>query len=308
MNDSPLVSVITPCYNAARFIVETIESVRDQDYPNIEHVIMDGGSGDGTQQLLARFSKLKWVSEPDHGQSHALNKGFRQARGEIIGWLNADDTYQPGAVSTAVRFLQENPEVDLVYSDVRVVDENGQLMGVSHSQSFDLLTFIKTNYIRQPTVFMRRHVIDRLKGVDENLHYVMDYEFWLRAVMIGFDLQYLPEQQLANFRMCPGTKSFEQAPCFLLEWMRVLEHVFSDPYFDTIDDVTKLRILKKNRSQYYFSLSIQAIKNRNRHEMLVFFAQSAMEDFKIVLYVGNLFIIGMGLLGRSVDWRRKFEK
>lgn len=307
MNNSPLVSVITPCFNASRFIVETIESVCNQNYSNIEHIVMDGGSDDGTQQLLACFPKLIWVSEPDCGQSDALNKGFQRSKGEIIGWLNADDTYWSDAVSIAVHFLQENPEIDIVYSDVQVVDDVGKFIGISKSQPFDLSTLIGTNYIRQPTVFMRRSVIDKLKGVDESLHYVMDYEFWLRAGLAGFRMQYIEGQILANFRICEGTKSFEQAPLFLLEWMCVLERVFRDTYFDNVDNFIKLRILRKTRSQYYFSQSIQAIRKKDKRDTFVYFVKAIKEDLNIALYMGNWLIIIMGLFGRSVYWRTKFK-
>src|SRR5512137_1476425 len=118
----PLVSVVTPSYNAMPYIKDTIESINNQDYPAIEHIIMDGNSTDGTQELLRQYPNLIWVSEPDRGQSHALNKAFKLVHGDIIGWLNADDTYQPGAIATAVKNLSENPEYDLVYSDLQIID------------------------------------------------------------------------------------------------------------------------------------------------------------------------------------------
>ena len=124
MTDKPLVSVVTPCFNAARFIESTIKSVREQDYPFVQHVVVDGASDDGTLHILEQYPHLVWTSESDRGQSHALNKGFQRASGDIIGWLNADDVYQPRAISRAVEFLQDNPEVSFVYSDCLELDEH----------------------------------------------------------------------------------------------------------------------------------------------------------------------------------------
>ncbi|MBW8011286.1 MAG: glycosyltransferase [Chloroflexi bacterium] len=306
--NSSIVSIITPSYNSEKFVEETILSVKNQDYPFIDHIIIDGGSTDGTIAILNKYLHLNWISEKDEGQSDAINKGFGIAKGEIIGWLNSDDTYQPEAISTAINFLKKNTDVDIIYSDVQIIDECGQPVGISRSQSFDIWKLIETNYIRQPTVFIRRRVIKSLKGVDENLHFVMDYELWMRAAMAGFKIQYLPGPPLANFRIGVGTKSFEHAPRFVLEWMYVLEHIFRDSYFDNMDNLIKLRILKITKSQYYFSESIQAIKYKNRRKMLVYFAKAVKENVKIILYLGNWLIIVMGLLGRSVDWRRKFRK
>ena len=308
MNPYPLVSIVTPSFNSGRFIAETIESVRNQDYPSIEHIVIDGGSNDGTVEILKRFPQLHWVSEPDSGQSEALNKGFRFAKGEIIGWLNADDTYQPSTVSTAIHFLQENPSIDCVYSDVQVIDDTGQLIGVSRSQPFDLWTLVQTNFMKQPTVFMRRRIIEKLKGVDESLHYVMDQELWLRVGLAGFKMHYLRGQALANFRICLGTKSYEQTPRFQSEWLQVLERAFNDQYFDNIDGPAKLKVLKKYKGRYYFSESIHAIRKKNRREMLFYFAKAINEDIKLIFNRGCWLIIGMGLMGRSVDWRRKFKR
>lgn len=108
----PLVSIVTPSYNKGCFIEETILSVKNQTYPYIEHIVMDGGSTDGTLDILRKYANnITWLSEPDEGQSDAINKGWRRAKGQILGWLNADDTYMPWAVQTAVEFLAENPDV-----------------------------------------------------------------------------------------------------------------------------------------------------------------------------------------------------
>ena len=128
VSQSPLVSILTPSYNQGRFLEETIQSVLSQDYPNLEYLIVDGGSTDGSVEVIQRFSDRLawWVSERDDGQTDALNKGFAHARGEIFAWLNSDDTYLPGAVSAAVNCLQAHPEAALVYAEANLVDEVGR--------------------------------------------------------------------------------------------------------------------------------------------------------------------------------------
>jgi glycosyltransferase involved in cell wall biosynthesis len=251
LNEMPLVSVVTPSYNSGRFIAETIESVRNQDYPSIEHIVIDGGSNDGTVEILKRCPQLQWVSEPDSGQSEALNKGFRCAKGEIIGWLNADDTYEPGAVAAAELFLREHEEVDLIYTKCRVVDGQGIFIRMAQSGPFQLEELLVKNFVKQPTVFMRRRVIEALGGVHENLHYVMDRELWLRAGL-AFRLEFLPEKIFANFRLDKGTKSHDHIVCFHQEWLNVLDKIeFTDMY--KFDEDILARARRKTLTQLHMA-------------------------------------------------------
>src|SRR4030042_2589290 len=129
-NELPLVSIVTPSYNKARFIEETILSVKNQTYPRIEHIIIDGGSTDGTLDIIRKYSdSLTWISEPDKGQSDAINKGWKMSKGEILAYLNADDTYMPRAVETAVKFLADNMDVGLVYGECNIINEHGKVIG-----------------------------------------------------------------------------------------------------------------------------------------------------------------------------------
>ncbi len=127
---NPLVSIITPSFNQGHFIEETIQSVLDQDYPNIEYLVIDGGSTDNTVEILRKYEgRLKWISEPDGGQSHAINKGFRMARGEIVAWLNSDDTLLPGAITKAAGHLAANRETMMVYGEGYLMDHHSQITG-----------------------------------------------------------------------------------------------------------------------------------------------------------------------------------
>ncbi len=295
----PLVTVVTPCYNAARFISETIESVRDQDYPRIEHIIFDGGSTDGTLDILARYAHLDWTSEPDRGQSHALNKGFKKARGEIIGWLNADDAYQPGAIRSVVYALCENLDVDLIYGDLQIIDQDGGLGIVRRAQPFNYETFFAASYIPQPTVFMRRKVIEILGGVDERLHYVMDREFWLRAGLC-FNLRYLPGVVLARFRYASGSKTYQSASKFHAEWLQVLDDAFQRLDFQKIPSRVRRTALRKARANIYMNRFGAAVNEHDRQAVLINFFQAISQDIKLLLNRGVYGFLADGLLGTSL--------
>lgn len=179
----PLVSIITPSFNQGRFIKFTIESVLGQDYPNIEYIVMDGGSTDETVDILRSYgNRISWVSEPDKGQTDAINKGIRKSSGEIIAYLNSDDVYLPGTISHIVRLLQENPETEFVYGDFHAIDENGAILDRIKTIPFDPnILLYDANFISQPASFYRRSLFDKIGCFDDSLHYLMDYEFFLRA-------------------------------------------------------------------------------------------------------------------------------
>src|SRR5512136_2224736 len=135
----PTVSIITPSFNQAHFIEETIRSVLAQDYPNLEYIIVDGGSTDGSVEIIQKYAGhlAWWVSEKDKGHADALNKGFAHARGDILAWLNSDDTYYPGAVAEAVTYLQSHPETGMVYGDADLTDNAGHVIGRFASRQTD---------------------------------------------------------------------------------------------------------------------------------------------------------------------------
>lgn len=234
----PLVSVVTPSLNQGRFIEETILSVKNQDYPRLEHLVIDGGSTDATVDILRRYDHLVWISEPDRGQADAVNRGIRMAKGEILGWLNSDDTYAPGAIRAAVSHLLRHPEVDLVYGDCHVVDERGDLLEIRRSRPFDyrrLLTLDLT--IPQPTVFFRKCILEQVGMFDPELNYAMDFHFWVRVGRVG-RIGHLPGL-VARFRSYAEAKSTAGARDFLGEILFTLDQLFSDP--DLRDELARLR-------------------------------------------------------------------
>jgi len=207
-SNGPLVTVVTPSFNQGRFIRDTIESVLSQDYPNLEYMVIDGGSTDDTLSVLKSYEdRFAWVSEPDRGQAHAINKGWRGAKGEILAWLNSDDIYQPGAVRIAVDHLMRNPHVGMVYGEGYLVDESGQPIDRYPTDPFDPDRFFERCGICQPTVFVRRAVIEDVGYVDETLDFCIDYDLWTR-ISKKHTVAYLP-QYLAKSRLHEECKTIK---------------------------------------------------------------------------------------------------
>ena len=205
-HEGVLVTVVTPSFNQGRFIRDTIESVLSQDYPNLEYLVIDGGSTDETQEVLKAYgSRLCWVAEKDEGQADAVNKGFRRAKGDILGWLNSDDTYCPGAIRKVVEFFKANPDISMVYGEGHKVDAKGNIIERHPTEAFSYQRLAETCFISQPTVFFRRHVFEEVGPLDINLHYCLDYEYWMR-VGKRFKLGYMPES-LATTRFHGAAKT-----------------------------------------------------------------------------------------------------
>ncbi len=185
---SKKVTVVTPSYNQSVFIEDNLKSVRAQEYPCVEHWVIDGGSDDETVDILEHFSRktssdedydLKWLSEPDRGQSHAINKGFERAEGDIVGWLNSDDMYFDVETLRAVERAFRQSGAKVVHGDDVLVGPDNTLLRVDHKYDYSRERLLRSCYICQPALFFRREVIENHR-LDESLEYVMDYEFWLR--------------------------------------------------------------------------------------------------------------------------------
>ena len=176
-----LVTVVTPVRNGERFVEQTIRSVLSQDYPHIEYIVVDGGSTDRTLEILSRFQgRITIVRGPDAGQADALNRGFALAAGEILGWLNADDLYAPGAITTAVRALEEHPTADVVYGAADHIDDEGRVIDAYPVEAFDAAALARRCIVCQPAAFVRRMAMASAGGVDPRLHYALDYDLWIR--------------------------------------------------------------------------------------------------------------------------------
>jgi glycosyltransferase involved in cell wall biosynthesis len=205
----PLVSVVTPSYNQAGFIEATIRSVLLQGYPALEYIVIDGGSADGSVEIIRKYADrlTYWVSEPDRGQTDALNKGFARGRGEIMAWLNSDDLYMPGAIRRAVETLVANPRVGLVYGKATIVDADGGFLRPAWARPFRRVDVLRGEWavIQQPAAFWRRSTWERVGPLDARLHYCMDYDFWM-SISERFDAIHVPDVW-AQFREHEASKT-----------------------------------------------------------------------------------------------------
>jgi glycosyltransferase involved in cell wall biosynthesis len=224
----PKLSVVTPSFNQAGFIEETIRSVLLQDYPNIEYIVIDGGSTDGSVDIIKKYEKWLdyWVSEPDNGQSHAINKGWNQSSGEILAWLNSDDVYQPGAFSQAAAYLNKHQTVGMVYGDCDMIDQTGTTTGRCPSMAFSLKALVCNQwFISQPATLFRKTAVEKAGKVNESLHLVMDWEYFLRIAFNDI-VTYLPVD-IAKFRVWEDAKTSSQSIRSAKEKLLVLERIFS---------------------------------------------------------------------------------
>jgi glycosyltransferase involved in cell wall biosynthesis len=209
----PSIAIVTPSFQHAEFLEQTLRSVLDQGYPRLELQVMDGGSTDGSVEILRRYQdRLRWVSGPDGGQAAALNEGFRRTEGEIIGWINSDDLYAEGSLEAVGRYFAAHPDVEWLYGRCPIIDRRGHA-------SRGLVTRYKElwmrrysyrrlyieNFINQPTVFFRRRLIERVGPIDTRYRNAFDYELWLRMGAVARPA-YL-DRVLAYFRVHADAKT-----------------------------------------------------------------------------------------------------
>lgn len=226
MSTLPSISIITPTLNQGHFIERTIRSVLAQEYPRLEFIVIDGGSTDGTIGILRKYAaKLRWISEPDTGQSDAINKGLRMATGDIVAYLNSDDLYEPEALHRVARYFTDHPDIRWATGKCRIIDEQDREVRKAITLYKNLLLrwysyslLLVTNPISQPATFWRRSVLAEVGSFSEREHLVMDYEFWLR---IG--RMYEPgilNDYLAGFRVYASSKT---SSSFLKTFRREME-------------------------------------------------------------------------------------
>lgn len=213
MSELPTLSIVTPSLNQGHFIEQTILSVLDQGYPGLEYIVVDGGSTDGTLEILHHYGdRLKWNSSPDHSQGEAINKGLLKASGQIVAYLNSDDLYLPGALEQVGRFFAANPQAAWLTGYCRNIDGQGQeirrlirLYKNLWLRLWDYRALLVLNYIAQPATFWRREVMEQVGYLDEGLHYTLDYEYWLRIGRLHS--LYVLHTDLAAFRVHSSSKS-----------------------------------------------------------------------------------------------------
>jgi glycosyltransferase involved in cell wall biosynthesis len=244
----PLVSIVTPCLNAGRYLEATIQSVLAQDYGRIEYIVMDGGSSDESLEILKQYDgRLTWVSQKDSGAADAVNKGFDRAYGEIFAYLNADDLLHPGAVSAAVSGLRTNPDAAAVYGEGEWIDEAGAIIAKYPVKDFNPKLLESECFICQPASFARREAFVNLGGLDPTLALTFDYEFWMRLVRV-YKMARI-RQTLASSRMHTANKSLGRKKEVFEETFRVMQRHYGYVPFSWV--YSYLCFLADGRDQFF---------------------------------------------------------
>ncbi|MBN1267868.1 MAG: glycosyltransferase [Anaerolineales bacterium] len=230
----PLVSIVIPSYNQGAFLEQAVLSVLEQTYAHIELLVIDGASSDESISILKRYSDriTYWVSEPDRGQTDAINKGFHRAQGEYLWWLNSDDELLLDSITSTVQYLKSNPDVDLVYGDLIWMDEAGSFLQNYHYAPFDFPANIKNWVdISQAGALARHEALRSIGYLDESLHYLMDRDLWIRLALNGSQIRYLP-QPLARFRVYAQSKTQAGSPQAAVERYETTRTALQHPYFE----------------------------------------------------------------------------
>ena len=256
----PRITIVTPSFNQANYLPETIESVLSQNYPNLEYMIIDGGSTDGSVDIIKKYeSHLSyWVSERDKGQSEAINKGFRKSTGEILAYLNSDDTYCEGALQNVGEFFKSHPKIDLFYGNTTFINEKNEPIGAWKSIKYNFHIHLYGGpIIPQPSAFWRRQVFFDVGEIDENLQFAMDGDLWFRIAKANAKFHFC-DVMLSCFRIHNSSKSVELRTKHLLEAQRVREQInggnFSKYERYIMIPFTKL---KKRRLGFKFNMKRQ---------------------------------------------------
>jgi glycosyltransferase involved in cell wall biosynthesis len=226
----PLVTVITPAYNRASFLQETIASVLGQDYPRLEYIVLDDGSTDETPHLLETYSgMISWVSHPNMGETRTVNKGFLMATGDIIGVVNSDDPLLPGAIARIVEYFMRDRELLVAYPDWEMIDATGAVVQSVTTHDYSYLDMVRWHHcIPGPGTFFRRKVIDSIGGRDTQFRYVADFDFWIRAGLFGTFAR-VPEK-LATFRQHPDSASVShKGKAMAEEHISLVKRLYAQP-------------------------------------------------------------------------------
>lgn len=286
----PKLSIITPSFNQGKFLEHTILSVLSQNYDNLEYMIIDGGSIDGSVEIIRKYEQYLsyWVSEPDRGQSHAINKGLKRAMGNIIGWLNSDDTYLLGCFKYVVEIFKKYPDAEIIYGNFFYINETAKIFRKRHVfRSFRYETLLFHNYLGQPAVFFRKNILDKVGYLDENLDYAMDWDFFLRmkrqCKMVHID------RFLATYRLHRASKTSREGET---NYACDLEYIFNK------NKVKKFRNTKLDTLYYaaYWACS----KFQRLYDVL---RDNPLDYLRLYLYLNDF---SYKDIKRFLSWRIKY--
>lgn len=278
----PKISIITPSYNQGQFIEETIRSILLQNYPNLEHIVIDGGSSDQTVEVIKKYEPWLtfWVSEKDKGQTHAINKGIQKITGDIYTWINSDDTCLPGALKAAADYLIKHPDTGAIFADSIFTEADGKILSQTRPvPPFDFKNFVANcqNPISQPSSFVRREVIEKTGGLDPFFYYFMDWDFWLRAGLF-YKIDHL-EEVWSTYRLHADSKTVSQSRTAAPE----LEYMYKK-FFSRNDLPPEIRrIEKKAMMNMYFTSGSYSLTGNDRR-FAARMARKAISQYPLGLF------------------------
>jgi glycosyltransferase involved in cell wall biosynthesis len=243
-----LVSIVTPSFNQAQYLKQAVESVLSQNYPNIEYIVMDGGSRDGSVEVLQKYSDRidYWTSEPDYGQADAINRGFEKADGEIIAWLNSDDVYLPGTVQQAVEAFEANPEVGMVYGDGIMVGSKLEIYDYHRYAQLSVVDLLAFEVILQPATFLRKEALLEVGMLDAGYNLILDHELWIR-IACRYPILHIPAFWALE-RTHEQAKTIAQAENFVAEAERMIREAEESEHLSSI--------VAENRRRIYAGLGV----------------------------------------------------
>ncbi len=270
------ISIITPSYNQAQYIEQTILSVLNQGYKDFEYIIIDGGSTDGSVEIIKKYEKhLKyWVSEKDNGQSHALNKGFALATGDIVCWLNSDDLFEANALKRVAAFFRENEDVNFLQGQVVNFSTNSQ--EVIKAQRLNDIEMVKRVALHQPGVFWKREILNTTGHIDESLYYCMDYDLWMRFYF-NYKIGYIDEP-LARFRIHDSSKTNDNPIKMYMEYRKIASRFFSSVSSDSLDVLKSLELYDNDKNVKY-SIQLDSIKTPLSELLNVYVNECAIQEY-----------------------------
>jgi glycosyltransferase involved in cell wall biosynthesis len=307
------VSIVTPSYNQAQFLEKTILSVLDHKKIDLEYILIDGGSNDGSVEIIQRYADkfAYWVSESDKGQADAVNKGFARATGDIIGWLNSDDYYLPGAIDSAVDIFEKNPDVGFIFGDMISIDGEGQTINVQRFGDWGLLGLMSFNIIGEPAVFLRREVMEKSGFLDDSFHFLLDHHLWLRAAQ-HTKMMYVPKLWAAA-RYHEDAKNIAYADRFGEEAFRIIKWMENEPKLSALFIANKNQILSgaHRLNGYYLSIGEKWCQSLKAYwKSFRYYPSTAIKDWKRILFTlsSSLGLIKIGKIFTILNRQRKQQK